>query len=188
MLREERAAFTALKAGGIDLLKVRDTILDYEAKARIKYAGKLSSKEIQKKVDNFKSWIEGRIAGKTGTDPSTMSASANLNYHFSSTGGDNKFGKPIVTLKIYCPMGTQMSYVAPYSSLGQHEHEVMIQGHAKFRILSAKYDAKKDKWFVDAEIIGQTPRHAKGIVWDPNNINQIYNYSGSKGGWVIVWE
>ncbi len=117
-----------------------------------------------------------------------MSASANLNYHFYGTGGDNKFGKPIVTLKIYCPRGTQMSYVAPCSSLGLGEHEVMIQGHAKFRILSAKYDAKKDKWFVDAEIIGQTPRHAKGIVWDPNNINQIYNYSGSKGGWVIVWE
>ena len=186
--REERVAFLTLKTSGLDANKLMDNVEEYKKKARIKYKGKRTAKEIDKLVEMYKKHEEMQLVGRTGVDPSIVSTSANMDQRFSGTGGDNRYKKPKVHLEIFCPKGTQAVYADPYNhytaNYVEHgpdgfwdakskptstsENEIILQQHTEFRITEARYNEAEDKWYVKAEVIAQRPRDIKGIVYDSN--------------------
>jgi hypothetical protein len=80
------------------------------------------------------------------------------------------FSHQEVIYNIYCPKGTKMLYLEPFSQFGQgarsvnwdgissqlnfsDEAEILIQKSTTFRITKAEYT--KGKYFIDVEVIGQ---------------------------------
>lgn len=101
------------------------------------------------------------LVGKTGTDKG-----------FSSCGvaKGKGFKDKRVIYNIYCPRGTKMLYLEPFSLYGKgtrsvnwdgisrqsqfsQEAEMLIQRGTKFRITKAEYN--NGKYYVDIEVIGQ---------------------------------
>lgn len=56
-----------------------------------------------------------------------------------------------IVLNIYCPSGTKMAYVAPYSSSGSIENEMIIQRGYSYRI--TKVEKKKGFHYLDLEVV-----------------------------------
>lgn len=180
LYRDERAAFLTLKAGGFDPNKLQYQIEEYTKKITNRYMAKgwtsaEKMKELQDKIDWFTDWRARQLIGRRGIDPSIISCGSNIKHQFSGTGGDNKYGIPKVRLEIYCPKGTQALYAAPfnhYNRLGEKgkywngeshtskivEAEVFLQRDTEFRIISARWDAKEDRWFVKVEVLGHHAR------------------------------
>lgn len=180
LYRDERAAFLALKAGGLDPDTLQAQIKEYARKitARYKAAGRMTAKrtkELEEKIAWFTDWRARQLVGKKGIDPSILSCGSHEQHRFSETGGDNRFGRPKVRLEIYCPKGTQALYAAPFNhynrkvtsgrfwdgtshTISIHEAEVFLQRDTEFRIVSARWDAKEDRWFVKVEVIGHRAR------------------------------
>lgn len=180
LYRDERAAFLALKAGGLDPDTLQAQIKEYARKitARYKAAGRMTAKrtkELEEKIAWFTDWRARQLVGKKGIDPSILSCGSHEQHRFNGTGGDNRFGGPKVRLEIYCPKGTQALYAAPFNhynrkvtsgrfwdgtshTISIHEAEVFLQRDTEFRIVSARWDAKEDRWFVKVEVIGHRAR------------------------------
>lgn len=180
LYRDERAAFLALKAGGLDPDTLQAQIEEYTRKitARYKAAGRMTAKrtkELEEKIAWFTDWRARQLVGKKGIDPSILSCGSHEQHRFSGTGGDNRYGIPKVRLEIYCPKGTQALYAAPFNyynrkvtngrfwdgtshTISIHEAEVFLQRDTEFRIVSARWDAKEDRWFVKVEVIGHRAR------------------------------
>lgn len=180
LYRDERAAFLALKAGGLDPDTLQAQIEEYTRKitARYKAAGRMTAKrtkELEEKIAWFTDWRARQLIGKKGIDPSILSCGSHEQHRFSGTGGDNRYGIPKVRLEIYCPKGTQALYAAPFNyynrkvksgrfwdgtshTISIHEAEVFLQRDTEFRIVSARWDAKEDRWFVKVEVIGHRAR------------------------------
>lgn len=180
LYRDERAAFLALKAGGLDPDTLQAQIKEYARKitARYKAAGRMTAKrtkELEEKIAWFTDWRARQLVGKKGIDPSILSCGSHEQHRFNGTGGDNRFGRPKVRLEIYCPKGTQALYAAPFNhynrkvtsgrfwdgtshTISIHEAEVFLQRDTEFRIVSARWDAKEDRWFVKVEVIGHRAR------------------------------
>ena len=180
LYRDERAAFLALKAGGLDPDTLQAQIKEYTRKitARYKAAGRMTAKrtkELEEKIAWFTDWRARQLVGKKGIDPSILSCGSHEQHRFNGTGGDNRFGRPKVRLEIYCPKGTQALYAAPFNhynrkvtsgrfwdgtshTISIHEAEVFLQRDTEFRIVSARWDAKEDRWFVKVEVIGHRAR------------------------------
>lgn len=180
LYRDERAAFLALKAGGLAPDTLQAQIEEYTRKitARYKAAGRMTAKrtkELEEKIAWFTDWRARQLVGKKGIDPSILSCGSHEQHRFSETGGDNRYGIPKVRLEIYCPKGTQALYAAPFNyynrkvtsgrywdgtshTISIHEAEVFLQRDTEFRIVSARWDAKEDRWFVKVEVIGHRAR------------------------------
>lgn len=116
-----------------------------------------------------------KLVGKVGTDDSFMSCGNCRNTNFGS--------KP-VCLNIYCPKGTQMTYAEPFSAFGSShdngdycpgkkwngtskptttgENEIILQRGTKFRITKAEYT--NGKWYIDMEVLEQSPKEIKEMV------------------------
>ena len=186
VVRDERAVFFALKTGGNYTDKIEKNINSFERKARAKYAGKRSDKEIDELIEKYKEHEFKQLVGKTGTDESFLSTSSHTRASFSGTGGDNRYGEPKVRLEIYCPKGTQALYAAPYNHynskhygtdgywdgtsrpLSIGEAEIFLQRGTTFRVTDAKYDFMSDKWYVKLEVIEQNPRNIKDYIYVPS--------------------
>ena len=119
-----------------------------------------------------------KLVGKVGTDDSFMSCGNCRNTNFGS--------KP-VCLNIYCPKGTQMTYAEPFSAFGSShdngdycpgkkwngtskptttgENEIILQRGTKFRITKAEYT--NGKWYIDMEVLEQSPKVIKEMVSTP---------------------
>lgn len=119
-----------------------------------------------------------KLVGKVGTDDSFMSCGNCRNTNFGS--------KP-VCLNIYCPKGTQMTYAEPFSAFGSShdngdycpgkkwngtskptttgENEIILQRGTKFRITKAEYT--NGKWYIDMEVLEQSPKVIKDMVSTP---------------------
>lgn len=182
LYRDERAAFLTLKAGGLDPDKLQAQIEEYTQKITARYAskGRMTDKmeeELKEKIKRFTDWRARQLVGRKGIDPSILSCGSNKQHEFSGTGGDNKYGYPKVRLEIYCPKGTQAMYAAPFNHYNKkvtnggywdgkshtlyiQEAEVFLQRDTEFRIISARWDAKEDRWFVTVEVLGH---HARGF-------------------------
>lgn len=120
------------------------------------------------------------LVGLEGVDESFWSCGSCKNTEFSGTGGDNKFGRCKVTFNIFCPKGTMMTYSEPFNNFGQHggswngkdkptythENEIFLQRGTKFRITKAEYDPKRDKVYIDVEVLSQNPREIIDAVFD----------------------
>lgn len=180
LFRDERAAFLQLKAGGLDPNVLQAQIEEYTRKitARYKAEGRMTAerqKELQEKIAWFTDWRARQLVGKRGIDPSILSCGSSRQHRFSGTGGDNRYGIPKVRLEIYCPKGTQALYAAPFNyynrkvtsgrfwdgtshTISIREAEVFLQRDTEFRIVSARWDAKEDRWFVKVEVIGHRAR------------------------------
>lgn len=180
LYRDERAAFLLLKAGGFDPNILQSQIEEYTRKITDRYIanGWTSAKrmkELQDKIDWFTDWRARQLVGRRGIDPSIISCGSHEQHRFSGTGGDNKKGYPKVRLEIYCPKGTQALYAAPYNyynvkdkagkfwdgkshTISISEAEVFLQRDTEFRIISARWDAKEDRWFVKVEVLGHHAR------------------------------
>lgn len=146
--------------------------------ARYKATGRMTikrRKELEDKIAWFTDWRARQLVGKSGIDPSILSCGSNEQHHFSGTGGDNRYGIPKVRLEIYCPKGTQAMYEAPFNCYNQmvtsgkfwngtshtisiNEAEVFLQRDTEFRIISARWDANEDRWFVKVEVTGHKAR------------------------------
>lgn len=180
LYRDERAAFLLLKAGGLDPNRLQSQIEEYTRKITNRYMAKgwtsaEKMKELQDKIDWFTDWRARQLIGRRGIDPSIISCGSHEQHRFSGTGGDNKRGIPKVRLEIYCPKGTQALYAAPYNhyngkvkaglfwdgkshTTSISEAEVFLQRDTEFRIISARWDAKEDRWFVKVEVLGHHAR------------------------------
>lgn len=181
LYRDERAAFLQLKAGGLDPNKLQSQIEEYSRRitARYKSKHKRMTAKLQKELDDkiawFTDWRARQLVGKRGIDPSILSCGSHKNHHFSGTGGDNKYGIPKVRLEIYCPQGTQALYAAPFNHYngkiksGKYwngtshttsilEAEIFLQRDTEFRIIEARWDAAKDRWFIKVEVLGHRAR------------------------------
>ena len=100
------------------------------------------------------------LVGKTGTEPAFSSCGVAKNTGFGS--------RPII-YNIYCPRGTKMMYLEPFSHYGSgaksswngiskqseigSEAEMLLQRGTQFRV--TKVDKSKGKWYIDVEIIAQ---------------------------------
>lgn len=107
------------------------------------------------------------LVGKIGTDNSFWSCGDCRETRFTATGRKD------VIYNIYCPKGTQGVYAHPFSSCGAYgknwdgvqkcsvsafdENEIILQRGIKYRITKAEYDANKDQWYLDIEILSQKP-------------------------------
>lgn len=118
-----------------------------------------------------------KLVGKIGTDDSFMSCGNCRSTNFGS--------KP-VCLNIYCPKGTRMTYAEPYSAFGaKHdngihtpgknwdgkskptstvENEIILQRGTKFRITKAEWNETQGKWYIDLEVLEQSPKVIKEMV------------------------
>ncbi len=180
LYRDERAAFLALKAGGLDPDTLQAQIEEYTRKITDRYTAKgrmtaKRKKELEEKIAWFTDWRARQLVGRKGIDPSILSCGSHRQHSFSGTGGDNKYRQPKVRLEIYCPKGTQAMYAAPFNhynrkvtngrywdgtshTLSIGEAEVFLQRDTEFRIISARWDAKEDRWFVKVEVLGHRAR------------------------------
>lgn len=178
LYRDERAAFLALKTGGLNPDVLQAQIEEYTRKITDRYRarGRMTAKrqkELEEKIAWFTDWRARQLVGRRGIDPSIISCGSNKQHHFSGTGGDNKFGDPKVRLEIYCPKGTQAMYAAPFNYYNGNngsfwdgishtriirEAEVFLQRDTEFRIISARWDASEDRWFVKVEVVGHHAR------------------------------
>ena len=100
------------------------------------------------------------LMGKTGIDKGFSSCAIVKDKGFSS--------KPVI-YNIYCPKGTKMLYMEPFSAFGHgsgaswdgktkqqrfgSEIEMVLQRGTKFRVI--KVEKTGSKWFIDIEVIGQ---------------------------------
>lgn len=108
------------------------------------------------------------LVGMIGTDDSFMSCGSCRGTRFTCTEHKD------VIYNLYCPQGTKMVYAHPFSSCGAYgkgwdgtqkptvdaskENEIIMQRGTKLRITKAEYDATKDLWYIDMDVIGQNPR------------------------------
>jgi len=100
------------------------------------------------------------LLGKTGVDKGFSSCAVVKGRGFS---------KKDIVYNIYCPRGTKMLYLEPFSSFGRgtqspywdgktkqsdfgYEVEMLLQRNTTFRITKIE---KSDKWYIDVEVIGQ---------------------------------
>ena len=180
LVRDERLAFTIMKAGGFDISSLERNMLDFEQKVMAKFQTKLGSRitlNQKKKRDELIAWYrkrqENKLIGLEGVDNSFLSCGSNQQHKFSGTGGDNKYGLPKTRLEIYCPKGTQGIYAAPFNhynhknlgsdgfwdgkskTLGIYEAEVILQRGGKYRIIEARYDISEDRWYIKCELVSQ---------------------------------
>lgn len=129
---------------------------------------------VQRGVDNegFKGVFDFNIRDISESNLNSIIGRVGEDKGFISTGvakGRGFTGKD-VTYNIYCPKGTKMMYVEPFSDFGRgvkgvswdgiakqtdfgHESEMILQRNTKFRITKAEY--KDGKYFIDVEVIGQ---------------------------------
>ena len=82
------------------------------------------------------------LVGTAFTDNGFMSCG-------SAKGTGYKTGS--IIFNIYCPKGTHMAYVAPYSSASQYENEMIIQRGYEYRI--TKVEKSGSKYFLDMEVV-----------------------------------
>jgi hypothetical protein len=101
------------------------------------------------------------IIGKVGEEKAFSSCGVSKGKGFSH--------KPVI-YNVYCPKGTKMMYLEPFSQFGEgvrsvnwngitkqtsfsSESEVLLQRNTKFRINKAEF--KDGKYYIDVEVIGQ---------------------------------
>ncbi len=140
---------------------------------------------IDKSKYDFDMWVQRGVdhdgfKGVFGFDINSIDPK-NLQSIIGKVGEDKGFGScgvakgkgftgKSITYNIYCPKGTKMMYLEPFSRYGEgvksvnwngitkqtsfgSESEILLQRNTKFRIIKAEY--KNGKMFVDVEVIGQ---------------------------------
>lgn len=180
VVRDERLAFTVMKAGGYDISSLEYNMREFERKIKQKYKTKygdnLTLEQEKKRDELIESYCqrqERKLIGLHGVDKSFLSCSSNKKSVFTGTGGDNKYGMPKTRLEIYCPEGTQGIYAAPFNhynlkktgsdgywdgksnTISISEAEVILQRGGEYRIIEAKYNKVEDRWYIKCELISQ---------------------------------
>ena len=123
------------------------------------------------------------LVGMIGMDDSFMSCGSCRGTRFTCTEHKD------VIYNLYCPQGTKMVYAHPFSSCGAYgkgwdgskkptvdaskENEVIMQRGTKLRITKAEYDASKDIWYIDMDVIGQNPRDFQ-LIQSPSGVYAQY--------------
>lgn len=108
------------------------------------------------------------LVGRIGVDESFMSCGSCKETRFTATCRKD------VIYNLYCPAGTKGAYAEPWSACGKYgkswdgakkanpgkysENEVILQRGVKMRITKAEYDAAKDQWYIDVEVLEQMPK------------------------------
>lgn len=108
------------------------------------------------------------LVGRVGVDDSFMSCGSCRETRFTATCRKD------VIYNLYCPAGTKGAYAEPWSACGTYgkgwdgvakanpsgraENEIILQCGVKMRITKAEYDAVKDQWYIDVEVLEQLPR------------------------------
>ena len=108
------------------------------------------------------------LVGRVGVDDSFMSCGSCRETRFTATCRKD------VIYNLYCPAGTKGAYAVPWSACGTYgkgwdgvakanpskyaENEIILQRGVKMRITKAEYDAVKDQWYIDVEVLEQLPR------------------------------
>lgn len=120
----------------------------------------------------FQKTLSDKLVGTEGIDRSFMSCGSCKETYFTCTGHKD------VVYNIYAPKGTHGVYAQPWSSCGSFgpdwdciekphvsassENEVLLQRGTRMRITKVEYNEIEDKWYVDVEILGQSPEKIKG--------------------------
>lgn len=107
--------------------------------------------------------LEQALLGKTVTEYAFMSCGSNKGAGLNTTGG--------VLLNVYCPAGTKMMYVEPFSAFGRgsgknwdgkatqssfgHEVETLLQQGTQFRVTKVTRQGRAGQIFVDIEVTNQ---------------------------------
>ena len=107
--------------------------------------------------------LEQALLGKTVTEYGFMSCGSNKGAGLNTKGG--------VLLNVYCPAGTKMMYVEPFSAFGRgsgmnwdgkkkqsnfgQEVETLLQQGTQFRVTKVTRQGRSGQIFVDIEVTGQ---------------------------------
>ena len=85
-----------------------------------------------------------------------------------------------IVFNVYCPKGTKMAYVAPYSTASKGENEMILQRGYEYRI--TKVERKGNSFFLDMEVILGSDSN-KPVGNDLKKIGNEYYYKprGEKG-------
>lgn len=85
-----------------------------------------------------------------------------------------------IVFNVYCPKGTKMAYVAPYSSASKSENEMILQRGYEYRI--TKVERKGNYYFLDMEVVLGSDAN-KPMGNDLKKLGNEYYYKprGSKG-------
>lgn len=165
---------------------VRSTLLGLARKARDdfknskEFIARQKAAKTTKELDKlekeanevFQKAISDKLVGTEGIDRSFMSCGSCKETYFTCTGHKD------VVYNIYAPKGTHGVYAQPWSSCGSFgkywdckekphvsassENEVLLQRGTRMRITKVEYNEIEDKWYVDVEILGQSPEKIKG--------------------------
>lgn len=117
--------------------------------------------------------LEAALLGTTPTEYAFMSCGSNKGSGLNVSGGGG------ITLNVYCPAGTQMMYVEPFSYYGHNsrgrmngddgikwdgkskqpsfgsEVETLLQQGTQFRVTKVTRNGRTGRIFVDMEVIAQ---------------------------------
>ena len=110
--------------------------------------------------------LEAALLNTTPTEYAFMSCGSNKGSGLNVSGGDG------ITLNVYCPRGTQMMYVEPFSAYGGghvgkswdgkqkqahfgSEVETLLQQGTQFRVTKVERSGRTGRIYIDMEVIAQ---------------------------------
>jgi hypothetical protein len=126
-------------------------------------------------IDSVKGMFGINIAGMNPNDVrSSLLGKIGKELAFSSCGVSKGKGfahNPVI-YNIYCPKGTKMMYLEPFSQYGRgaqspnwdgktkqtrfgNEAEILLQRSTTFRITKVDYNSSEHRYYIDIEVIGQ---------------------------------
>lgn len=117
-------------------------------------------------MNGSQSELEAALLGSTPTEYAFMSCGSNKGAGLNVGGGGG------ITLNVYCPAGTQMMYVEPFSAYGGgsdginwdgkskqygfgQEVETLMQQGTQFRVTKVERRGRSGRIYVDMEVINQ---------------------------------